>query len=279
MKVYQTPDEIRSQRWAKPTQSWGLVPTMGSLHEGHLNLVRTARSQNDKVGVSIFINPAQFNNPEDLEKYPRDLKKDLTLLEKEKVDLVWTPTPEIVYPAGFQTHVEVDEITRPLEGAYRLGHFKGVTTVVAKLFNVFQPTKAYFGQKDAQQLFVIERMVKDLNFNLEIVRCPILREPDGLAMSSRNVRLSSAARQQAVCLNQALLSAKDAVKNGETDSEKIKTVISQMIHLNAAAKIDYISIAELDTLNEVKKVRGSVLISLAVYFDDVRLIDNILLGL
>lgn len=279
MKVYQDPGEIKNERWAEPVQSWGLVPTMGSLHEGHLNLVRTARSQNDKVGVSIFINPAQFNNPEDLEKYPRDLKKDLALLEKEQVDLVWIPTPEIVYPAGFQTHVEVDEITRPLEGAYRLGHFKGVTTVVAKLFNVFQPTKAYFGQKDAQQLFVIERMVKDLNFNLEIVRCPILREPDGLAMSSRNVRLSSAARQQAVCLNQALLSAKDAVKNGETDSEKIKTVISQMIHLNAAAKIDYISIAELDTLNEVKKVRGSVLISLAVYFDDVRLIDNILLGL
>lgn len=278
MKVCQDPDEIKSQRWAQPTQSWGLVPTMGSLHEGHLSLVRAARSQNDKVGVSIFVNPTQFNNPDDLEKYPRDLKKDLALLEKEQVDLVWTPTPEIVYPAEFQTHVEVDKITLPLEGVSRPGHFRGVTTIVAKLFNVFQPTKAYFGQKDAQQLFVIERMVKDLNFNLEIVRCPTLREPDGLAISSRNVRLSPEARKQAVCLNQALVGAADAIRDGETDSGKIKTMVSQLIHLNNTAEIDYISIADLDALTEVEKIHGSVLISLAVYFGDVRLIDNILIS-
>jgi pantoate--beta-alanine ligase len=193
---------------------------MGYLHEGHLSLVRRARQENDRVGVSIFVNPTQFNNPDDLSTYPRNLERDLSLLAKEGVDLVWTPSSDIVYPPGYQTYVEVEEVSNYLEGPSRPGHFRGVTTVVAKLFNVFQPQRAYFGQKDAQQVVVIKRMVQDLNFKLEVVVCPIVREADGLAMSSRNTNLSPAAREQATCLYRALTAAKTALIGGERHADK-----------------------------------------------------------
>ena len=174
MKVFEAISDVRAERWTNPAITWGLVPTMGFLHEGHLSLVRRARQENDRVGVSIFVNPTQFNNPDDLSLYPRNLDRDLSLLKEEGVDLVWTPSAEIVYPVNYQTYIEVEQATRRLEGAARPGHFRGVTTVVAKLFNVFQPHRAYFGQKDAQQAVVIKQMVQDLNFNLEIVKIQIL---------------------------------------------------------------------------------------------------------
>lgn len=270
--------KIRQERWTGRTVSWGLVPTMGFLHEGHLSLVRQARRENDRVGVSIFVNPTQFNDPADLERYPRDLQRDLALLEKENVDLVWTPTPEIVYPADFQTYVDVENVTQPLEGKARPGHFRGVTTVVAKIFNVFQPDRAYFGQKDAQQAVVIKQMVRDLNFNLEVITCPTVREPDGLAMSSRNANLSPAAREQAVCLYQALHAAETAFKQGERNADTLKQVMHDKIQQFDEANVEYISVAHAETLQELSQVDDGALVSLAVYVDDVRLIDNMKLG-
>ncbi len=218
MKIVTDIAAVRNERWADPTATWGLVPTMGFLHEGHLSLVRRARQENDRLGVSIFVNPTQFNDPHDLDVYPRDFERDLSLLKKEGVDLVWAPTAEIVYPANYQTYVQVEHVTGPLEGAARPGHFRGVTTVVAKLFNIFQPHRAYFGQKDAQQAAVIKRMAQDLDFNLEVVVCPIVREADGLAKSSRNANLSPMGRQQATCLYAALLAAKNAFVEGQREA-------------------------------------------------------------
>ena len=191
MKVYTEISEIRHARWREPGKRWGLVPTMGYLHEGHMSLVRRAHSENDCVGVSIFVNPTQFNHITDLEQYPRDMERDLSMLRAEGVDLVWTPTPNIVYPPNYQTYIDVEQVSKPLEGAARRNHFRGVATVVSKLFNVFQPNCAYFGQKDAQQIIVIKQMATDLNFNLDIVVCPTIREADGLAMSSRTAGANS----------------------------------------------------------------------------------------
>ncbi|MFN8459504.1 MAG: pantoate--beta-alanine ligase [Anaerolineae bacterium] len=275
MQVTAEISKLRSQRWADPLVSWGLVPTMGYLHEGHLALVRRARAENGRVGVSIFVNPTQFNNPEDLVKYPRNLEHDLALLREAGVDLVWTPTPELVYPPGYQTYVEVEEVTRPLEGASRPGHFRGVATVVAKLFNVFQPQRAYFGQKDAQQVVVIKRMVQDLNFNLEIVVCPTEREADGLAMSSRNARLSPEARRSATCLYRALSAAKAAFEQGERRADSLRHTIRTIIEATPLAQLDYASIADPDTLAELDFIEDRALLSLAVFVDNVRLIDNI----
>lgn len=274
MKVFENVADLRTERWANPTTSWGLVPTMGFLHEGHLSLVRQARLENDRVGVSIFVNPTQFNNPQDLDTYPRDMERDLALLEKEGVDLVWTPTPDIVYPPDFQTTVDVEKVTLPLEGAARPGHFKGVATVVAKLFNVFQPHRAYFGQKDAQQVVVIKQMVKDLNFNLDIVVAPIVRETDGLAMSSRNARLSPEARQQAVCLCRALQAAKTRFVNGQRDVEQLRAIMLAEIAQAGLAQVDYVSVAHPDTLQELDTIEDCALLSMAVFVDGVRLIDN-----
>lgn len=278
MKVFSKIADIRAERRAAALETWGLVPTMGFLHEGHLSLVRRARQENERVGVSIFVNPTQFNDAQDLAAYPRDVDRDLRLLEKEGVDLVWTPPPEIVYPPDFQTYVEVENVTQPLEGAARPGHFRGVTTVVAKLFNVFQPQRAYFGQKDAQQVAVIRQMVKDLNFNLEIIACPTVREPDGLALSSRNANLSPEARQQATCLYRALCAAKRALDGGQKDAEQLRVTMRNVIEPAELARVDYVSVAHPKTLKELTTVEEGALISLAVFVDGVRLIDNMVVG-
>jgi pantoate--beta-alanine ligase len=270
--------DLRAARRADPGLTWGLVPTMGALHAGHIALVNRARAECDRVGVSIFVNPAQFNNPDDLKKYPRTLERDLELLAAAGCDLVWTPTPEIMYPPGYQTYVSVEEVSQPLEGASRPGHFRGVATVVAKLFNVFQPTRAYFGQKDAQQVVVIRQMARDLNFNLEVVVCPTLREPDGLAMSSRNVRLTPDQRAASTVLYRALTAAEQAWHNDQRDADTLRDLIETLIATGPLARIDYISIADPDTLISISGQVDRGLISLAVYFGEVRLIDNVLVG-
>ncbi|MDH3675323.1 MAG: pantoate--beta-alanine ligase [Anaerolineae bacterium] len=278
MDVFTKISDIRSQRWADPTVSWGLVPTMGYLHDGHLSLVRRARQENDRLAASVFVNPTQFNDQADLSAYPRNLARDLALLKEEGVDLVWTPAPEIVYPPGFQTFVEVDKVSRVLEGASRPGHLRGVTTMVTKLFNLFQPQRAYFGQKDAQQVVAIKRLVLDLNFNLEIVACPTVREADGLAMSSRNANLSPEARRQAVCLYRALLAARAAFAAGQRRAVSLRDSMLAVIESTEMTQADYVSIADPDTLDELETVESRALLSLAVFVGGVRLIDNMLLG-
>jgi len=260
------------------TGTVGLVPTMGYLHEGHLSLVRRARQECDHVVVSIFVNPAQFGPKEDLSSYPRDVDRDLRLLEPLGVDLVWMPTAEIMYPPGYQTWVEVESITRPLEGAMRPGHFRGVTTVVAKLFNATQPHRAYFGQKDAQQAAVLRQMTRDLNFPLEIVICPIVREPDELAMSSRNVYLEPDQRNAATVLHRSLAAANAAYENGERDAETLRQIIKSVLAAEPLAQVQYISCADYDTLEELDQVTGKTLLSLAVFMGKTRLIDNLVLG-
>jgi pantoate--beta-alanine ligase len=255
----------------------GLVPTMGYLHEGHLSLVRRAREECDHVVVSIFVNPTQFGPKEDLSKYPRDIDQDLSLLEPLGVDVVWMPTPEIMYPPGFQTWVDVETITHPLEGSMRPGHFRGVTTVVAKLFNAVQPHKAYFGQKDAQQAAVIRQMSRDLSYPTEIVVCPIVREPDGLAMSSRNVYLDPGQRKAATVLSRSLRAAKEAYDNGERDAEKLRQVMKDILASEPLAQVQYVSCADYDTLEELDTVTGKALLSMAVFVGKTRLIDNVVL--
>ena len=269
-------DELRAARFSlKGTV--GLVPTMGYLHEGHLSLIRRAKAECDHVAVSIFVNPTQFGANEDLSKYPRDLERDLSLIEPLGVDLVWNPTPEIMYPTGYQTWVEVEAMTRPLEGAMRPTHFKGVTTVVAKLFNAIQPHKAYFGQKDAQQVAVIRQMVWDLNFPLEVVVCPTMREADGLAMSSRNKYLEGEDRKAAVVLFQALNAAKEAYQGGERDAEMLRSRMKNVLEAEPRVQIQYVSCADYNTLEELEIVKGKALLSMAVLLGKTRLIDNFVL--
>jgi pantoate--beta-alanine ligase len=254
----------------------GLVPTMGYLHEGHLSLIRRAREECDHVAVSIFVNPTQFGPKEDLAKYPRDLDRDSRLIEPY-TDLLWTPTAEIMYPPGFQTWVDVERMSQPLEGAMRPGHFRGVTTVVAKLFNAIQPHKAYFGQKDAQQAAVIRQMVRDLNFPLEVVVCPIVREPDGLAMSSRNVYLDPEQRKAATVLYRALSAAKEAYENGERDADQLRQAMKDVLASEPLAQVQYVSCADYDSLEELETVSGKTLLSMAVFVGKTRLIDNFVL--
>lgn len=271
-------EDLRTTR-AKLIAPVGLVPTMGYLHEGHLSLVRAARAECASVVVSIFVNPTQFGPNEDLARYPRDLPRDLALLAKENVDLVWMPEVEDVYPPSFQTWVTVEEITRPLEGSMRPGHFRGVATVVAKLFNAVQPDRAYFGQKDAQQAAVIRQMARDLDFNLKVVVCPIWREPDGLAMSSRNIYLSPAERQAATVLSRALKTALAAYAAGERSAEALRQVMSQTIQSEPLANLQYVSCADPDTLQELQgALTGGALLSMAVFIGNTRLIDNLLVG-
>ncbi len=268
-------DELRQAR-SQLKEPVGLVPTMGFLHEGHLSLVRAARAECASVVVSIFVNPTQFGPTEDLAAYPRDLPRDLAMLEAEGVDLVWTPTPEIMYPPGYQTWVTVEEVTKRLEGEMRPGHFRGVTTVVAKLFNAVQPQKAYFGQKDAQQALVVRQMVRDLNFPLEIVVCPIVREADGLAMSSRNAYLNPAERQAAVVLSRGLRAAQTAFNNGERDAERLRRIVADMVNAEPLARLQYVSCADPETLHEIEgHISHHALLSMAVYVGKTRLIDNL----
>ena len=256
----------------------GFVPTMGYLHGGHMSLVRKARADNKSVAVSIYVNPTQFGPKEDLSKYPRDLARDLAMLEKEGVDVVFFPADKEIYPAGYDTWVTVDNLTKPLEGDSRPTHFRGVTTIVTKLFNIVRPTNAYFGQKDAQQSLVIKKMTADLNMNLEVVVCPTIREPDGLAMSSRNVYLNPEQRKAAPVLYKSLLLAKDMFAIGERNAAVIMEQMTGLIQKEPLAKIDYISLSDTETLAELKTINKSALVSMAVRFGNTRLIDNIILG-
>ena len=276
MKVVSTINEIHSARRSF-SGTVGLVPTMGYLHEGHLSLIRRAREECEHVVVSIFVNPTQFGPNEDLSKYPRDLDRDFSLIEPLGTDLVWMPTAESMYPPGYQTWVEVEAMTRPLEGAHRPGHFKGVTTIVAKLFNGVQPHKAYFGQKDAQQVAVIRQMTRDLNLPIEIVVCPIIREPDGLAMSSRNVYLDPDQRKAATVLYRSLNGAKELFDAGERDAEKLRGKMKEVLESEPLAEVQYVSCAHYDTLEELDIVKGKTLLSMAVFIGKTRLIDNFVL--
>ena len=270
-------DELRASRLSL-AGTVGLVPTMGYLHEGHLSLIRLAKAECENVVVSIFVNPTQFGANEDLSKYPRDLERDLSLIGPLGVDLVWTPTAEIMYPTGYQTWVEVDAITRPLEGSMRPTHFKGVTTVVAKLFNAVQPHKAYFGQKDAQQAAVIRQMVRDLNFPIDVIVCPIVREADGLAMSSRNKYLEGADRKAATVLFRALNAARDAYEGGERDAEVLSGKMKEVLESEPRAQMQYVSCADYDSLEELDVIKGKTLLSMAVILGKTRLIDNFILS-
>jgi len=276
MKVIETIDGMKQLRLelAEPV---GFVPTMGYLHDGHLALVKQARAENATVVASIFINPTQFDPHEDFTSYPRNTQRDLSLLEKEKNDVVFMPPATAMYPPQFDCWVEVGKVIERLEGAARPGHFRGVTTVVAKLFNIVQPTKAYFGQKDAQQAIVIRKMVTDLNMNMEVVTCPTVREPDGLAMSSRNTFLNPEERQASVILYQALSLAQQLWSQGERDAERIRQEMTALIQKQPLANTNYVSIVDNETLEELDEVKLPALVSLAVKIGNTRLIDNVVL--
>lgn len=276
MHVVTTLEELMSLR-SRMAEPLGLVPTMGALHEGHLSLARRARSECASVAVTIFVNPTQFGPSEDLQNYPRDLGRDLALLEPLGLDVVWAPAPEAVYPPGFQTYVTVEEVTRPLEGRARPHHFRGVATVICKLFLIFQPQRAYFGQKDAQQVVVVRRMVQDLNFPLQIVTCPTVREPSGLAMSSRNQYLSPSDRRAAAVLFRALTRAQQAYQAGQREADLLRAEISKTLQTEPLATEEYVSLAHPDTLNELITVDQDALFSLAARVGRTRLIDNFLL--
>jgi pantoate--beta-alanine ligase len=277
VEVLTTIAEVRAIRRLLSGSS-GFVPTMGALHEGHLSLVQAARRENDTVFVSIFVNPTQFGPNEDLSAYPRDMDRDLSLLRVEGVDYVFTPSVEEIYPAGFETSVCVGSVAEPLEGAHRPGHFPGVATVVLKLLNIVQPNRAYFGRKDAQQLAVIRKTVKDLDLAVEIVPGPTIREPDGLALSSRNVYLSPTERGAATVLWQALSLATEIWMRGARDAEQIRSRMRELIEGEELARIDYISVTDPETLQELDRIHGPALVSLAVHIGRTRLIDNIVLG-
>jgi len=253
----------------------GFVPTMGYLHEGHLALVRQARRENSAVIVSIYVNPTQFGPREDFGAYPRDLDRDLELLRKEGTDIVFVPLDDEVYPPGFSSWVDVEKVAERLEGASRPAHFRGVATIVAKLFNIVQPTRAYFGQKDAQQVVVIKKMVADLDMNLEVVIVPTIRESDGLAMSSRNIYLNPRERQAATILFKALTLAQQLKRGGEKDAEKVRRQMAALIQKEPLARVDYVSIADAGTLEELNLLDRPAVASLAVRIGRTRLIDNI----
>ena len=276
MKISGKIDEVRAQvkEWKKQGMSVALVPTMGYLHEGHKSLMERARKENDKVVVSIFVNPMQFGPKEDLESYPRDLDRDSKVCEAAGVDLIFHPEVEEMYGPDFHAYVDMHTLPEKLCGASRPVHFRGVQTVVSKLFHIIPADRAYFGQKDAQQLAIIRRMVMDLNFDIEIIGCPIIREEDGLAKSSRNTYLSEEERKQAVILNQSLEAAMDAINAGEKDAAKVKQIIIDKLHTCPLAKIDYVEVVSFDTIQPIEKVEGAVLIAIAVYIGTTRLIDN-----
>lgn len=267
----------RVNAWKREGLTVGFVPTMGYLHEGHKSLMEAARVNNDKVVVSIFVNPMQFGPNEDLESYPRDFEKDSALCESVGVDLIFHPEPEEMYADGFCSYVDMNGLTTELCGKSRPIHFRGVQTVVLKLFNIVKPDTAYFGQKDAQQLAVIKRMVKDLNVDTEIVGCPIVREADGLAKSSRNTYLNPDERKAALILSRSLKLGRELIENGETDSKAVIKAITDSINTEPLAKIDYVDVVDFDTITPVDKIGKSVLVAIAVYIGKTRLIDNFII--
>lgn len=278
MQIIETKDALihTIKNIRKSGQTIGFVPTMGYLHEGHVSLMRRARQENDVVIVSVFVNPTQFGPNEDLDAYPRDSQRDQDLMEAEKVDMAFFPDVAQLYPEGFTTYVEVQgSMTGVLCGASRPSHFRGVTTIVAKLFHLAAPDRAYFGQKDAQQVAVIEQMVQDLDFDIQVVICPTVREPDGLAMSSRNSYLSSRHRADAVVLSQALFEAQELIANGERRAGTVIRQIEARIHAVQDAVIDYVALVDARTLVDVETLSGEILIAVAVKLGDTRLIDNI----
>lgn len=276
MKIVKTVQEVKEtvNEWRKQGLTIGLVPTMGFLHEGHQSLINASVKNNDKTVVSIFVNPIQFGKNEDLEAYPRDMNRDSALCENAGVDLIFNPEPEEMYPDGFFTYTDVETLTHGLCGASRPGHFRGVCTVVSKLFHIVNPDRAYFGQKDAQQLAVIKKMVRDLNFDLEVIGCPTVRESDGLAKSSRNTYLNEEERRQAVIISQALKMASESLEAGETEPYILRNKMIDMIESMSLAKIDYIEFVDWDILQPVKELKKPLLVATAVKFGKTRLIDN-----
>ncbi|MBM7558897.1 pantoate--beta-alanine ligase [Marinitoga litoralis] len=278
MELIRTISEMKEIRNKKEGKTIGFVPTMGYLHKGHLSLVEQARKDNDIVVVSIFVNPTQFGPNEDFDRYPRDLNRDMELLRPFNVDYIFNPDVEEMYPKNYSTYVEEIKLTKVLCGKSRPGHFKGVTTIVSKLFNIVRPTKAYFGQKDAQQFRVLRKIVDDLNMDVEMVEMPIIREEDGLAMSSRNIYLNEEERKQALALSKSLKKAKELFENGERDTKKIKEEMKKIFDENPLVKIDYIEIVDEYTLENVEKIENKVLVAVAAFVGKARLIDNIILG-
>jgi len=280
VRVVTTVADMRRARQEMAGPPWrvGLVPTMGALHEGHLSLVRRARADDDTVVASIFVNPTQFGPSEDYARYPRDQDRDLALLRDVGTDLVFMPPVEEIYPQGFDTYVEVGKLAQVLEGASRPGHFRGVATVVAKLFNIVQPHRAYFGQKDAQQLAVIRRLTRDLDLPVEVVGLRTVREPDGLAMSSRNAFLSPEERKAALVLYRSLEAAQELWRSGVRDASLIRQRMGEVLAGEPLARVDYVSVADAETLEELETVDRPALVSLAVRIGKTRLIDNVGLG-
>jgi pantoate--beta-alanine ligase len=280
MRICKTIDDMRAASRAARRQgeSLGFVPTMGALHEGHLSLVRAAKASSDVVAASIFVNPLQFAPTEDLAKYPRSFERDVALLEKEGVDILFAPTAEEMYPAGAVTYVSVEGLSEKLCGKSRPGHFRGVTTVVAKLFHIVEPDRAFFGQKDAAQTTIIRRMVRDLNLPVEIVVCPIVREPDGLALSSRNAYLNSQERKSALVLYGSLMRVKSRFEQGELNTAALIESAKQVLAQEPAVHLDYFEIVDPITLDPVRALTSRGLVAVAAFVGNTRLIDNILLG-
>lgn len=279
MQVVKTISEVREivSSWRTEGLSVGLVPTMGFLHEGHQSLIEKSVSQNDRTVVSVFVNPIQFGPNEDLEAYPRDLEHDKTLVEKAGGDLIFHPEPSEMYPGHFTSFIDTTETTELLCGAVRPIHFRGVCTVVGKLFNIVCPDRAYFGQKDAQQLATIRRFVRDLNFPVEIIPCPIIREEDGLAKSSRNTYLSPEERQAALILSKSLRLGKEAIENGEDNPQRVINIIKENLSTEPLARIDYVEIVDFENIQRVEKIEGETLVAIAVYIGKTRLIDNFII--
>lgn len=276
MKVVKTIKEVREivGGWRQEGLSVGLVPTMGYLHEGHQSLIKKSASQNDRTVVSVFVNPIQFGPNEDLEAYPRDLNRDIKAVEEAGGDLIFNPEPSEMYPGHFTSFIDTTETTELLCGAVRPVHFRGVCTVVGKLFNIVTPDRAYFGQKDAQQLATIRRFVRDLNFPLEIIACPIVREDDGLAKSSRNTYLNAEERQAALILSKSLKKGKEAIESGEKDAKTIIAIIKNSLQSEPLARIDYVEVVDFENIQRVDKIEGETLVAIAVYIGKTRLIDN-----
>ena len=281
MKIVQTVEEVRAQvkEWRQAGLTVGLVPTMGYLHEGHKSLIDRAVKENDRVVVSVFVNPMQFGPTEDLASYPRDLDRDAALCEGAGAALIFHPEPENMYSPDFSSFIDMNTLTKGLCGKTRPIHFRGVCTVVGKLFNIVQPDKAYFGQKDAQQLATIKRFVRDLNFNIEIVPCPIVREKDGLAKSSRNTYLSDEERKAALILSKSLAKGREAIENGEREAKKVIEIITKSLQSEPLARIDYVEAVDFENVQRIEMLKGEVLVAIAVYIGKTRLIDNFIVKL